>query len=810
MARSLPSERPLAAPARSGSDALALPRLAAVAPWPPLLLALLTLLALLLAYTERPVVQIDLGAYHDSAYLENFHARELAPNGPPQAWDWPAEVNELRIPGNRSGDWMVTIQAFADLPGRPVSGVALLVNDVPVTIPRDSSHEFTAFLPADLVAADELVLRLRPALTGGPEPEIGIIEQAVLHPARTYRWTRSESSIALPALGRGAWQLDLDVVTAHPNEQPTDARINVNGHQLVTLPEHNELRRVRLLVPPDITGSGSLHVSLQAETYTDPRPLGVLVAGAGVAPLASSSLLPPWSALLTSLVVVLGSYACLAVLASGHGNHTALRPLRLWLAALLPLALLALGGWALATHRYPTSFMLPGLALLALWSLLLLLLLRPLLRRLLGAHNDAPLAGRWSLVDALLLVFVLSYWLKAAGMLYPYFIAIDIHWHMERVRWILGGELPLLYGTDSPLNESTMPVAEWGTDRPVIPYSPYFHMFATVFALLPWPLEFSANMFSALVDTSRIFLIALLTLGVGLGRRAALLAAVLLAVLPLNVLLHSWGNLPTTFGLWWAFAATTFAVLFWDHLRQRGPFVALVGLLLAAFLIYTVAGVFTGLFLFGFTAALWLAVWRGGAEQRGLLKGLRPLWLAAAAAMSIALLVYYGQYILPIIQQTLPYFARALTESHEETGRVGDTLGAYLLRHGRLSAYGIVLPLLLTFAYLVWQWVARFRLAPEPVEPATRGGPLLLWAAVAGWVAMMLLFVPLGYKVSMVDKHFFVAVPLMLVASAAVFDALWARFWAARAVTALYIGYLAVTTVSLWLERIASVRQVYE
>jgi hypothetical protein len=810
MAHSLPSERSLPAQQRRG--ALALPRLGAVAPWPPLLLALLTLLALVLAYMERPVVQIDMGAYYDSAYLGNFHARELSPNGPPQMWDWPDDVNELRIPGNRSGDWMVTLRANEELPGRPVSGVALLVNDVPVNIPRDSSHEFTAFLPADLVAADELVLRLRPALTGGPTPKIGIIEQAILHPARTYRWTRAESSIALPGLGRGAWQLDLDVVTAHPNDQPTNARVSVNGHTLATLPEHSELRRVRLLVPPDVTGSGSLHVTLQANTYTDPRPLGVLVAGAEVAPLASSSPLPPWSTALTSLVVVLGTYACLAVLLSGVGNTPAPRPLRLWLAALLPLALLALGGWALAAHRYPTSFMLPGLALLTLWSLLLLAALRPLLRRLLGTHNDAPLAGRWSLADALLLIFFLSYWLKVAGMLYPYFISIDIHWHMERVRWILGGQLPLLYGTDSPLNESTMPVAEWGADRPVIPYSPYFHMFATVFALLPWPLEFSANMFSALVDTSRILLIALLALGAGLSRRGALLAAALLAVLPLNMLLHSWGNLPTTFGLWLAFAATTFTVLFWDRLRQRGPFVALAGLLLAAFLIYTVAGAFTGLFLLAFTAALWLAVWRGEPQQRGLLAGLRPLWLAATVAMGIALLVYYGQYLPPIIQQTLPYFARALTESHEETGRVGDTLGAYLLRHGRLTAYGLVLPLLLTLAYLVWQWGARFRLAPaaESDEPPMRGGPLLLWAAVAAWVAVMLLFVPLGYKISMVDKHFFVAVPLMLVASAAILDALWRRFWAARAATVLYIGYLTFAAVSLWLTRIVSVRQVYE
>ncbi len=50
---------------------------------------------------------------------------------------------------------------------------------------------------------------------------------------------------------------------------------------------------------------------------------------------------------------------------------------------------------------------------------------------------------------------------------------------MDRVRWILQGQLPTLYGVNSPLNESTMPTAEWGANRPVIPYSPWYHIFAT-------------------------------------------------------------------------------------------------------------------------------------------------------------------------------------------------------------------------------------------------------------------------------------------------------------------------------------------
>jgi hypothetical protein len=454
--------------------------------------------------------------------------------------------------------------------------------------------------------------------------------------------------------------------------------------------------------------------------------------------------------------------------------------------------------------------MLPGLAGLTLWSLLLLLMLRPLLGWLFGAAADQPpIAGRWSFFNLLLLIFAVGYWLKAAGMLYPYFIAIDVNWHMDRVRWILDGQLPLLYGTDSPLNDSTMPEAEWGPDRPVIPYSPYFHMFATLYALLPWPLEFTNNMLSALVDSSRVLLVALLAYAAGMGRRAALLAALLLAVLPVNFLLLSWGNTPTTFGLWWSFVSTVVLVVAWQRLHRAGALAALTLLLLASFLIYTVSGVFMGLFLGAFTLLLLLAAWRYGAGGRALVGGLRWLWLATGLAAGLALLIYYGQYIPPVIQQTLPYFGEALTSSHAETGRTSDTMSAYLLRHGRLAAYGLVLPLLLTAVYLVGGWLARFRpaLRPAPDEPPAAPQAVLLWAAVAAWVLVMLLFVPAGFKVSMVDKHFFAALPLLVVASAAVFDRLWRLGWPLRLAIVLYYVYLTGSAINLWLTRIVVVKQ---
>lgn len=764
---------------------------------PPLLLVLLTLIALSIAYSVRPRVQVDLGSYYDSIYLRDFHARELDAAAAPRVYAWQPDPAGMVLPGGYNSDILITIEASPDLPERPLGLVALNVNDTPVSIPRSSSHRFTAFVPAAEAAAPELHLKLRPALTGGQEPDPTVVQQVVVAPARTYRWTQDQSAMVFPGLGRGAWHVELDVVTAHPDGISPAARITANGVPLATLPDSGELRHVSLLVPASLMSSGDLELAVQSRTYTDPRPLGVFIADVSVTPITSTgTLLPPLRSLVAGVGVALGLYTCLAILLGGVAPQQPRRTR--WGAASVALLAVLLLAFALMQVRFPISFMAPHLAWLAVWSVLLLLLLRPLVLR----FSPTPRYGY-----ALLLLFFASYWLKVAGMLYPYFIAIDVHWHMERVRWILQGQLPLLYGTNSPLNESTMPVAEWGTNRPVIPYSPWFHMLAAGFSVFPWRLEFTNNMFSALVDTSRILMLGLVAVRVGMGQRGGLLAAALLAVLPVNFLLHSWGNAPTTTGFWWSLAATLWVVVGWERLHERMPFIVLTLLLLGAFLIYTVAGVLTGLFLVLLTPLVWLAA--GRSQQPHLRRGLRPLWLATALAALLAIGIYYFQYIPPIIERTLPYFLEAFAgDGHADSGKATDTVGDYLLRHARLTSYGIVLPLLLGLVYLGWGWRSRFTLHEPTTAPhATPPAAVILWAAVGGWAGVMLLFVPLAYVISMVDKHFFVALPLLVLATGAVLARLWQQGWWARLLILLYYAYLFVAALNLWLTRILTVKQ---
>jgi hypothetical protein len=807
----------------------------------PLLLATGFLLALLLValgavYSLRLPVTIDVGDYYDSPYLRGFHAREVDSAGAGDRTAWQPDAQSITLDGNRNGQWIVTLYAAEDQPDGIFAGLAMSANGERLTIPRQGERFIMGIITPDIAAADRLTIQLEPGLREGPAPPAGLVGEAVMEPARTYRWSKGESHILLPGVGRGAWVVEMNSVIAHPNSQPVDARVVVNDRLTIPLPDNPATRRYRMLVPASAMPHGNMNLTLQANTYTDPRPLGLFVSQVAVSPAGAANLaisLPPTGIWVASSIMVLMFSLCLAVLTraplamgqdtgNGSGNVPQTRliggvsvPVHVLVAVLAGVMLISGGAWALTEYRFPTTFMLPALAGLAVWSFILLLVLYPVLRWLFGDMGKGTASpGDWQLspsafVGLLLLICFAGYWLKAGGMLYPYFVGIDVHWHMDRVRWILNGDLAVIYGVDSPLNDSTMPLAEWGHVKPVIPYSPYYHMFAALFVIFPWSLEMSASMVSVLFDTLHVPLIALLAWRSGLHQRAALLAALLYTVLPVKFLLHSWGNVPTSSGMAFAFAVTVCIVVLWQRLHRRMPFALLTLLLLAAFLFYTVAGVFTGFVLVVFTLLIILAAKTRPSPATSaplLMRGLRWLWGAIALAVVLVLVIYYGQYIMPIINQTIPYFIENFTSSAESMGKAGDTLVGYITRHGRLWGYGLAVPLVLTTYWIVSETLMLWRGGGElPQEQEL--SRVLLWAAVTGWMVLTYLFLVLAFKVSMVDKHFFISIPVMVIASAAVLDRLWQRGAALRVLIVVWYGYLAVSAVDLWIMRIVTVRQ---
>ncbi|HEY1015207.1 MAG TPA: hypothetical protein VGE07_21050, partial [Herpetosiphonaceae bacterium] len=425
----------------------------------------------------------------------------------------------------------------------------------------------------------------------------------------------------------------------------------------------------------------------------------------------------------------------------------------------LGLAAALLAGLAapLAAGRAPYAMWLPGLAVLGGVTLLLTLGLRklvPALFRLAGLELE-PEALR-----ALLLLFVAGFWIKGGGQLYPYMIAIDIHWHMDRVRWILDGRLAEMYRPGA-FNESVMPEREFGANRPVIPYSPFFHIFATSFAIFPWKLETTAKIFSAAIDNSRVFIIFFLGRQFGLSRRAGLLASALYAVLPATYLLHSWGNVPTTFGMWWTLIACCFIIAAWGRLREPKVFAWLTAVLLATFLMYTVMAVFLGM-----TLIVWMAF--VGFRHRDQNPQVRAVAAGTALALAASLAIYYAQYIPGIVERTLPYFGTTLTQGQEAVGAIqyqataADNAWAYIQR---LWNYGL-LPVFLIAPLALWLFARDDTSRPGAPESAFALDAKRRWLGrtwICAMIVVALLFIPIDRSVPMVDKHiFYLLAPLAL------------------------------------------------
>jgi hypothetical protein len=771
---------------------------------PPLLLALATIVALAAAYSIRPFVTIDLGDYYDTPYLPytrdrdpasaDFYAREVGPIGSDRTIDWPASQTTLDIPGKRQGLWQVTVLGEDRPDGIRLKDYTLSANNIRLWLARSNPNELSLVIPPAIAAADTIRLRLEPGLVGDPAAPPGVAKRIKLAPANTYRWTSGNSTIGLPGLGRGDWIVTLKAAVQHPDKQPLNATITANGTPIARLPDSGP-RQIALFVPAELVPDGNLTLGISANTFKDPRELGVLLYEAGVAPAGPRAILPPLRYLGYALVVALCLYFCLLRLTR--------QPL---LAALAALALILGGAWALAAARYPTAFMLPRLAGLAIWSVALLLALERLLTWAF-AKAGVPLSD-W-LLRALLLVFFVGYWIKAGGMLYPYFVGIDMSLQMAWARRIFSGEFSLFYGTNNPMNERTMPVAEWGANRPVIPYSPWFHIFAGSFMLLPLPMVLVGHMFSALVDTSRVFLIGLLARKSGFSERETLFASLLYAVTPATFLLHSWGNLPTTFGIWWTLVTTVFIVTAYRRLDRRGPFVALTLLLTVTILIYTVMAVFMVLFLALLLPALWLlesgpirtdvgsAADRGFADDRpGSRRPVVAIALALLGAGLLSTLIYYGQYIPLIVQRTLPYFLGGVPGQQagiQNQQPFLEYLADYIPRMGYNTArsvlYGLWIPLILALVGLLR--LRRRRLL----------------ALMLAWAAVTVLFTIAGSRISMVDKQVFYFMPAMMLLAAPALNWLWERGIIGRlAVGGTYLFTFAVA-LNLWIERIANTRQ---
>lgn len=607
----------------------------------------------------------------------------------------------------------------------------------------------------------------------------------------SFRWSTAGATVSFPDVGaRGRW-LSIRMHGWRPAGRPAaEVRVSVNDHYLGSVAAGNAWQEYLFWVPPQAGDGGTLRVTLQTDPFSpaesglgsDPRMLGVAVTQVRLLPPGGDGIAPGWPAW-GQLGLVLLSAALLYLGLAAVG----LAPRWAALAGGVAAALLA---WALAWHRLWTTIYTPRLAIVAGLGLLLTLLADRLLRRLLAWGRIAATEREVRLLLAILLV---GFILKAGGLLYPYSIAWDLKLQLQWSSWIWDGRLAELYGTRSPLQERTMP-PEW-QKRPLIPYSPYYHITAASFFLLPWRPYDTANVLNVLLDGTKPLMLYFIARRLGLGRRVGLGAALLYALFPATFLLLAWGNAPTMAGLWWIMAATTYFVGTWDRLRRPRTWLGLVFFILGALLFYTVFAVFTAIF-FGILLV-------GLARQRRRLPGrpAGPAALALATAIALALLIYYGQFVGPLLTQTIPTLLEAARQGGAGLGTTPvswpEYLRANLERLGGLN-YGLLLPILLALGSLATGW----RHAESPSAPRS----LRRWL-LGAWFGTTLLFFIVGFRVDMVDKEIWFAMPAIALCGAVTLEWFRRRGRTGRAFALLIYLFLAAAALLSWIGRLATIRQ---
>jgi hypothetical protein len=200
--------------------------------------------------------------------------------------------------------------------------------------------------------------------------------------------------------------------------------------------------------------------------------------------------------------------------------------------------------------------------------------------------------------------------------------------------------------------------------------------------------------------------------------------------------------------------------------------------------------VFMGLFLILLLLVLVL-VDRGEHPRQG-----RALLGATGLALAMSLVIYYGQYVPLIIERTLPFVSQTVVRGQSNAGQtIHEPFLSYLSHYvphlGYTSLpvrYGLWLPVLLGLPGL---WLLRRN--------------RLALMIIGCWFVVALVFLVLGSRVSMVDKHLFYAAPALMICSAALLERWWVQSRVFKGMIASAYVLTFVAALQLWIWRLQTV-----
>jgi len=643
---------------------------------------------------------------------------------------------------------------------------------LPIAAPR----RWAARLPATLLAAlllaalllgaNLLAFQLRPSaytLDIGTRPDRAAV--AGFHgnerdsAGATYRWSDGDATLTLngPAV-RGVAIVGLTLGWLPPGAlAPRAVELRLDGAGWTTLAAPDQPRRYSLLLPPGALADGAVQLGLRsaaARVPPDDRPVGVRLDAAELAWPGAAWPMPAPAVLIAQLGLAM-----------------------LWLALARLLGLGALPAFgvalALAGGLVAHAAIAPDLA--PLWQPRLLGAGLAGGAVLWGASRALPRAepsASKSFVNALLLITLIALAVRLLGVLYPLFFSHDLLVNSGRLRNVQLGNLTLF---DRPSEFS----------RRVAVVSPTVFVLAAPFSLLgdrAFALQFSY----ALVDGLTPLLVGLLALRLGLRERSALVAAALIALLPMQLTALYWGFAKQIVGQW--LTLLFLVAVAGPPPRRMFGWIATGALCAVNLLIHPggllFAGVTMGVFLvLGMGMGRWTVDggrWRAAqlwdnVRSPGPWRGWLLTLLGAAA---LALAVQYFEAARLMVGGLLD----GSTATPDSTNQVSDQ------------------------AARLWQiWVGlNASFAPLPLALASAGLVALLWRTrghgrllVIGWLASALLFLAVDIATGQQVRYGYYSAPLVCVGVAALVEPLM-RWRLGRVAVWGLMALVALAGLLLW------------
>lgn len=598
-----------------------------------------------------------------------------------------------------------------------------------------------------IAGANLLSLRWHPGATykvdvgfwGDQELLEGFFEQEADALGATYRWTGAQSafrvrgfaSVTHPILQLGVGGLPRGA----PAPRPVQLRIDGTA---LTLPVAAAPRRYYLSLPSGALLDGNLDVDFASDTSRvapDQRDVGIRLDDVVLGWTGATWVLPAWPTLLTQWALVL---ICLGI----AWRLELPGSIRLGIAALL----IPLLGWMTAydllmAAAWEARLLAASMLLLALaWNAFGLL--NHLLPGL-GSRRDL----RW-----LSAITVVAISMRLFAIFYPPFGSHDLYIHRDRLLDLQLGSIQLF---DTP--------SEFNGSRTIVP--PAFYMLASPLTLLTAKPDAAIQGLYAFLDGASALVMAILVRQLGGSVRAAAVAAILIASLPIQLTALWWGFGPQVVAQWLGLALAVFV-------SRPGPapsdFWIVAGVLLGlVLLMHPGSAILAAVWLAGYVLLVW---WRDRQARRQ--------WLGWALVLVGSSLLATLLLYIDVLWLQLNGLARGVA-----TPQRFDTVSRItLIGKGMLASLRpIGVPLsILSLSVLVRRTCGNQR------------------RLVIAWLGSAGLFFVVDLLFGLQVRYAYFAIPLLCAGLGLLLDQLMARRRWGRVVSWGLLGFVSFAGLSLW------------